>query len=428
MFGFLHKLAIGLISAIAAFTGAFHTVSQTPASAVVQATSTSPITKEALPTEKKKGLPATLSADEVNQIRGTSGSNPNTRCGLFDANCTYDAQQNSQVSNSQTQNIQTVMPPLQQQTTVISPQITSWTDLENQDFALANQKGWTSMTIPNEVGEKRYYRLEAGTWTRKANLAEAQQPYQAPPPPNTTPCNGKYWIACPSGQDFVCPASGNAVCRSPVAQPVAQPMVQTTQPPNLFAQAQISNTILCNGKYWNKCPFGQDFVCPASGDAVCRSSVVQPVVQSVVQPVAQTIQTSQQSGQTLNVTQIPSVVEEFNRLEVQYKSLGEQIDALRIEQANSSCSSFITGDALHKCQDLAQQVLVLVNQQGVIVGQESLLHGIVSPLPVVTNQSPANINCLWVDGGTVWSCSSSSLGGTTIRCLWTNGGTMWSCN
>lgn len=66
-----------------------------------------------------------------------------------------------------------------------SPPVSSWADLENRGFALANQKGWTSLTIPNEAGEKRYYRLEAGTWVRKGTLAEAQQQYQAPLPSPT---------------------------------------------------------------------------------------------------------------------------------------------------------------------------------------------------------------------------------------------------
>jgi peptidoglycan hydrolase-like protein with peptidoglycan-binding domain len=33
------------------------------------------------------------------------------------------------------------------------------------------------------------------------------------PPPSGTLCNGSYYTACPTGQDFVCPASGGAYCQ-----------------------------------------------------------------------------------------------------------------------------------------------------------------------------------------------------------------------
>jgi hypothetical protein len=82
---------------------------------------------------------------------------------------------------------------------------TSWTDLENEWFAKATQNGWTQLTITNYAGDKQYYRLENGSWIRKATLADAQQPYQ---PSNTTTCNGTNWNQCPAGQNFVCPGSG----------------------------------------------------------------------------------------------------------------------------------------------------------------------------------------------------------------------------
>jgi hypothetical protein len=67
--------------------------------------------------------------------------------------------------------------------------------LEVRGFAEANQNGWTELTIPNEVGEQHFYRLENGTWVQKNTLAEAQQPYQAPlPPPTATQLAEITWM------------------------------------------------------------------------------------------------------------------------------------------------------------------------------------------------------------------------------------------
>ena len=45
--------------------------------------------------------------------------------------------------------------------------------------------------------------------------------------------------------------------------PVSSTVIQPQTPPN---------TILCNGKSWNSCPSGQNFFCPASGDAQCLTN------------------------------------------------------------------------------------------------------------------------------------------------------------
>lgn len=65
--------------------------------------------------------------------------------------------------------------------TVPAPLVTTWSELENQYFAEATQKGGTSLTITN-AGEQRFYRSENGIWIRKNTSAEAQQPYQPPLP------------------------------------------------------------------------------------------------------------------------------------------------------------------------------------------------------------------------------------------------------
>ncbi|HEY4479281.1 MAG TPA: DUF5667 domain-containing protein [Candidatus Paceibacterota bacterium] len=58
------------------------------------------------------------------------------------------------------------------------PPIETWAELEARYFVSADQKGWTSQTITNALGEKRYYRKEGNQWVRKNSEAEATQPYE----------------------------------------------------------------------------------------------------------------------------------------------------------------------------------------------------------------------------------------------------------
>ena len=57
-------------------------------------------------------------------------------------------------------------------------------------------------------------------------------------PPNTTPCNGTNWNACPTGQNFVCPANGGkAYCQAPLPAPTATQLAGIQQFCN-FAKSQ----------------------------------------------------------------------------------------------------------------------------------------------------------------------------------------------
>ncbi len=51
--------------------------------------------------------------------------------------------------------------------------ISSWSELESNGFYEANQKGWISLIVTNDLGEKRYYRKENDIWIRKNSEAEA---------------------------------------------------------------------------------------------------------------------------------------------------------------------------------------------------------------------------------------------------------------
>ncbi|HEY9583834.1 MAG TPA: hypothetical protein VJI66_02630 [Candidatus Paceibacterota bacterium] len=63
--------------------------------------------------------------------------------------------------------------------------ITPWTTLEANGFDEAKQKGWTSLITTNQLGEKRYFRLEDELWVRKNTEAEANEAYQKPLVPAT---------------------------------------------------------------------------------------------------------------------------------------------------------------------------------------------------------------------------------------------------
>jgi hypothetical protein len=63
-------------------------------------------------------------------------------------------------------------------------------------------------------------------------------------PSTNLQCNGKAWSACPTGQNFYCPTTGDAQCT-------------------------LSSSIVCNGKSWGACDAGSKFYCPSSGDPQC---------------------------------------------------------------------------------------------------------------------------------------------------------------
>lgn len=119
-----------------------------------------------------------------------------------------------------------------------------------------------TVSVSNEVGESVNAPVSkiASPSEKPTQPVAVTQPQTEPAAePKTVPqgtfCNSKYWAACPVGQSFVCPSSGDAYCMSPQENPSA-----TT----------ASKGTLCNGKYWSACPSGQQFVCPSSGDALCE--------------------------------------------------------------------------------------------------------------------------------------------------------------
>ncbi len=89
--------------------------------------------------------------------------------------------------------------------------------------------------LKTEVTELRKQQSQQTTKEEKA--LPAPIPVINTPPPNTTFCNGTNWTRCPSGQDFVCPASGKAYCRLP-QQPTPTPAEILQQNP--VAQEIIS--------------------------------------------------------------------------------------------------------------------------------------------------------------------------------------------
>ncbi|GEM_PF-6357163 len=72
------------------------------------------------------------------------------------------------------------------------------------------------------------------TGTSQNNYLSPMQPLPKPTasivPSNTTFCNGANWNKCPDGQDFVCPAIGNAYCQYPPSQSSQQQAPPYTAP------------------------------------------------------------------------------------------------------------------------------------------------------------------------------------------------------
>jgi hypothetical protein len=80
----------------------------------------------------------------------------------------------------------------------------TWEELESRYFKDADGKGWTSLEIDNGLGETRYYLKTDNKWIRKNSKEELGNP-----------CNGKSFTFCPSGQNFICPDTGNGYCEIP---------------------------------------------------------------------------------------------------------------------------------------------------------------------------------------------------------------------
>lgn len=115
---------------------------------------------------------------------------------------------------------------------------------DSQDDSVSNSQSNSSEVIeiePNKLGQVTPPALKSTA---------------LPAVPLGTLCNNKYWSACPSGQDFVCPSMGGAYC-------------SVKKQENIIKVTDAQAGTLCNGKYWLSCPSKQDFVCPSTGDAYC---------------------------------------------------------------------------------------------------------------------------------------------------------------
>lgn len=78
------------------------------------------------------------------------------------------------------------------------------------------------------------------------------------PTPNGTLCNGTYYTACPTGQDFICPATGKAYCQdgqlqTQKAQALASLTAQLQSYQNQYAQLHDTVVQLQN-QYAIDCP------------------------------------------------------------------------------------------------------------------------------------------------------------------------------
>lgn len=135
----------------------------------------------------------------------------------------------------------------------IAPQISATSSVATTSRPVLNS--FVATTTPKIVQKKI---IPAPTLSNlkpsTSNISVTQTPVVKTPitatPPNSTFCNGTYWTACPTGQNFVCPTSGNAYCQVP-APPVS------------------ANQNVCNGVTYSSCPSGTDFTCPSNRSGYC---------------------------------------------------------------------------------------------------------------------------------------------------------------
>ena len=267
------------------------------------------------------------------------------------------------------------------------------------------------------------------------------------PPPNTTLCNGTNWTRCPVGQDFVCPANGNAYClipQQPFKTSDSIPRTETWEDKEardfLYADQRgwtslTSTNASGEKRYYRK--EGSQWV-RKSSEYEAQQSYYADTNNTQLQKVVDFLESENAKKQAQQLTQDLAKTSEIKSLELQLVDLEEQAKKLNAElfgaknQIDSQpiALSFISGQKVAEEKAVALKLQVNSIQQQAIIRKLALLEGIYLPPPIVTTPTSPSVQCFWSDGGTVWNCSSNSVGtqtGTYTRCFWSNGGTMWNC-
>jgi hypothetical protein len=107
--------------------------------------------------------------------------------------------------------------------------------------------------------------------------------------------------------------STNTVISKPIPPKVSAPA--PTKSPSVKVQApqavQPTGT-LCNGTYWNACPTGQNLICPQTGDAYCQLPQQPIQKQVIVQPMISSVDSGVISGQNFSGVNAVYVVNTSN--------------------------------------------------------------------------------------------------------------------
>ena len=161
-------------------------------------------------------------------------------------------------------------------------------------------------------------------------------PVKAPIVQTGTLCNGVYYSDCPAENELVCPTDGEKASCQPLPNTVMPVQTQISQPQN----TQPSGTY-CNGKYWNSCPSGQNFICPQSGDAYCQT----PAQAQAVQDQQAQYQAQQQKNSAIN-QQISDLQQQILDIKTQYYIDSANIDKTAgfLAQANGLKQKLLTDD------------------------------------------------------------------------------------
>ena len=112
-------------------------------------------------------------------------------------------------------------------------QITSTTTVSSQTPInnFASTTATTSSATPSNKFVKNTVQKVSSSATTQSPKVQVQTPQQTQP--TGTLCNGSYWNTCPTGQNLICPQTGNAYCQLPQqplqqSQPTSSPIVAST--------------------------------------------------------------------------------------------------------------------------------------------------------------------------------------------------------
>jgi len=168
-------------------------------------------------------------------------------------------------------------------------------------------------TVPPIIPNSQKEKVETGTISKDTTNIDVQ---------TTRTCMNGVVISVNDVCTKVCP-DGETVLEK----------LQCKNPPT--STVQNSKGVLCNGTYWSACPLGQDFVCPATGNAHCQTSQSQQMQENLAIKTSalEKLQTQLQ----IYKNQYADQYNEVSRIKNQYDQLNQEMNT-KLENVSTSGS------------------------------------------------------------------------------------------